>query len=698
MTVSAKALVWAALAACLTLGAAAYSPAQSSDEPTIPRVKPSASRSIKVDPNEDNPNARYYGGPQNGKPAYAFSADGKFLAAPGGNGYQFTVWDVAAGKSEGVFGQMQPPVSAALSPDGKKMIVTSSQQHGGRVFPVELWDVDKRKKLVDLDEGVNFTPFSAAAFSPDGKIVALGGGFPQRNGQQGQTTMIHFWDVTSGDEVRKFEGPTPPANPDRRQWRMTNIDCMTFSGDGKTLAVVADNKVLLYEVATGKERALLAVLPAKVQTTPNNYGYMPDPLVASVAFSPDGRLLAAACTDGLVRAWDVVSGAELLPAQGHKSEARAVVFSADGKSLLTFGQDNKLLTWSVADLRKPWSVDPAKMTTKVLNDLWDDLRGDDRKALSQALRLMAETPAPTVAFLREKLKPVPAVDSALIQQLIADLRSEEFNQRKKAATELRKFGELALPAMREAQQKAGYDEVLNMLAQTLDMKPPTADQIQTAYGLEVLERIGTDDARKLLGDLAKGAPESNLTRQAQAALDRSPKAAPAGTGSVKLEALWTDMAGDDARKAFQAVRALAARPKEAAPFLRDQLRPLAAAEANDSPERISKLTADLDANDFETRDKASKELGKLGARAEAALKKVLENPPSAEAKRRIEALLVDIGKPKLLGEQLQAGRALEALERMGGDDAHAVLESLGKDAKNRWLKDALADALKRQPQ
>jgi hypothetical protein len=311
---------------------------------------------------------------------------------------------------------------------------------------------------------------------------------------------------------------------------------------------------------------------------------------------------------------------------------------------------------------------------------------------------MAETPAPTVAFLREKLKPVPAVDSAQIQQLITDLRSEEFNQRKKAATELRKFGELALPAMREAQQKAGYDEVLNMLAQTLETKQPTAEQIQTAYGLEVLERIGTDDARKLLGDLAKGAPESTLTRQAQAALDRGPKAAPAGAGSVKLEALWTDLASDDARKAFQAVRALAARPKEAAPFLRDQLRPLAAAETNDSPERIAKLTADLDANDFETRDKASKELAKLGPRAEATLKKALENSPSAEAKRRIEALLVDIGKPKLLGEQLQAGRALEALEWMGGEDAHAVLESLRKDAKNRWLKDALADALKRHAQ
>jgi hypothetical protein len=77
-------------------------------------------------------------------------------------------------------------------------------------------------------------------------------------------------------------------------------------------------------------------------------------------------------------------------------------------------------------------------------------------------------------------------------------------------------------------------------------------------------------------------------------------------------------------------------------------------------------------------DRASKELSRIGPRAEAVLKKALEGSPSAESKRRIEALLQDIGKPKVLTEQLQAGRALEALVRMGSDHGRAALESLDR--------------------
>ena len=58
---------------------------------------------------------------------------------------------------------------------------------------------------------------------------------------------------------------------------------------------------------------------------------------------------------------------------------------------------------------------------------------------------------------------------------------------------------------------------------------------------------------------------------------------------------------------------------------------------------------------------------------------------------------IAIGKPKLSSEQLQASRALEALERMGGDESREALERLAKDAKNRWVKDALADTLRRLP-
>jgi WD40 repeat protein len=319
MSTFGKHLWLAALAVCLPLWAAAPASAQS-DEPAIPRVKPTATRTLKIEWNDpNNPGMRYYRGGGYSAPLYSFSADGKFLATQEANTNQLVVWDIAAGKNEGGFGQSNQTMAIALSPDGKKLITTGSQN--GRNCTVELWDTDKRKKIADLDEGVNFTAFGGAAFSPDGKTVALAG-TPLRNGQAGGI-MIHFWDVASGDEVRKINGPVAGPVQNRRMFRMASVDCMAFAGDGKMLALVSDRKIVLYEVSTGAERAVLATLPGgrAVQPNPYNNGG-PDSVASAMAFSPDGRVLAAACTDGQIRLWDVVTGAELLPATGHKSDVR----------------------------------------------------------------------------------------------------------------------------------------------------------------------------------------------------------------------------------------------------------------------------------------------------------------------------------------------------------------------------------------
>ncbi len=116
---------------------------------------------------------------------------------------------------------------------------------------------------------------------------------------------------------------------------------------------------------------------------------------------------------------------------------------------------------------------------------------------------------------------------------------------------------------------------------------------------------------------------------------------------------------------------------------------------DDGPERIARLIADLDSSEFATREKASEELARLGRRAEEVLKRALQDSPSAEAKKRIEVLLRELGKPRLWPERLQAERSLEVLEWIGTAEARQALKELGQQAKSAWLKTTIAQSLSR---
>src|SRR5262249_28283847 len=155
--------------------------------------------------------------------------------------------------------------------------------------------------------------------------------------------------------------------------------------------------------------------------------------------------LAVACGDGAVRLWDLAEERELPPLVGHRGCVRAVRFLPDGKGLLTFGRDNKLLTWPVESPFRDWRPRPGKLGEKTLQGLWERPLGDG-PAQSGALALRAGAPAQPLPSLRERLKPVAEVPPQKLKDLMANLHSSDFNVRKRAARELRGLGELALPA------------------------------------------------------------------------------------------------------------------------------------------------------------------------------------------------------------------------------------------------------------
>ena len=133
---------------------------------------------------------------------------------------------------------------------------------------------------------------------------------------------------------------------------------------------------------------------------------------------------------------------------------------------------------------------------------------------------------------------------------------------------------------------------------------------------------------------------------------------------------------------------LVAVPERSIPLLKEQL----AADPK-LAEKLPRLIADLDSDEFKVRDKATTELAKLGVLAEPALQKALTANPSLEVRSRIESLLEPFDN--WAGMPLQTWRALAVLERIGSDDARQVLDGLAKGDPDARLTQEAKAALER---
>jgi hypothetical protein len=146
------------------------------------------------------------------------------------------------------------------------------------------------------------------------------------------------------------------------------------------------------------------------------------------------------------------------------------------------------------------------------------------------MRKLMTAPSETVAHLRQHIQPVPGPDAKRLTSLIADLDSETFVTRDMGMKELTKIGDLAGPALREALEKSPSAEVRRRIEQLLGKLEnigASGERLRQARAVEVLERIGTSEAREMLGKLAEGAPGAWLTREAKASFERLQQGHPA---------------------------------------------------------------------------------------------------------------------------------------------------------------------------
>ncbi len=157
----------------------------------------------------------------------------------------------------------------------------------------------------------------------------------------------------------------------------------------------------------------------------------------------------------------------------------------------------------------------------------------------------------------------------------------------------------------------------------------------------------------------------------------------------QLDACWRALADESAAKAYAAVWALAAAPEQAVPFLRKQLPPGQRPDAK----TVAKLIADLGSDEFRVRDRATRELSKLGDTGALALRQALEAKPELEMRRRLQTLLDQARE--WTPEHLREHRAIQALEHIGSRQTLEVLQGIAEGVPEARRTEEAKEALRR---
>jgi hypothetical protein len=158
-----------------------------------------------------------------------------------------------------------------------------------------------------------------------------------------------------------------------------------------------------------------------------------------------------------------------------------------------------------------------------LETRWNALYAADGAGAFTAITGLTHAPNATVPFLDRLLKIPEDVNADVIDRLIVDLDARRFPTRKKAQEDLEKIGAKAIPALKKALDRQASEEIKKRAQELLDKlqgATRTPPQLQAARAIEVLERIGTTEAKAVLERLSKGPAWSLEAIESRAALER----------------------------------------------------------------------------------------------------------------------------------------------------------------------------------
>jgi WD40 repeat protein/serine/threonine protein kinase len=246
-----------------------------------------------------------------------FSVDGKTLIS-GGFLNELKVWKLTQKKEAiKVYGHSGDVRAVTFTPDGNYFISSSEDK------TIKIWDFQTRLEIATL--AGHTKAVTALAVEPSGQILVSGS----------DDKTIRLWDLESTEEIIAIDAHS------------SYVQSIAFSPDGNTFASGAcDNTIKVWNLA---QILTSAASPENFEalyvTLSGHSSY-----VYSVAFSPNGRLLASGDFDGKILLWNLGTQEIIHTFSGHTSGASysvAVAFSPDWYTLVSGGPDNTIKIWDI---------------------------------------------------------------------------------------------------------------------------------------------------------------------------------------------------------------------------------------------------------------------------------------------------------------------------------------------------------------
>jgi WD40 repeat protein len=573
----------------------------------------------------------------------AFSPDGKTLAAGGGGPDAIHLYNAATGELRLAVGKSADAV--AFSPDGKILATANTDIH--------LWEASTGRELRKIEGRGGW--FRALAFARDSQTLVSGG----------DDGSVRLWTVAGGEEL-----PSLPGHRGR-------IWGLAWLPDGKTLASHAtDHTVRLWQTETGREVRRFDMAPYLTEPWQRQTDH-DVPFPQALAVSPDGTLLAVRGMDQNIYLWRPTKTGERPPLKRHHYPIHAVAFAPDGRTLASIDQEGRICLWDPGRdrLLREWDCltgrheragsllflpDGKTVVTGQTGRLrlWDAASGEEVGQVP--LREVGPLSYPSSLAITPdgQLLAVAGIDrqaAIFLYHLPSRLRVRELRGHKRQAHAV------AFSADGRLLASAGDED-----GSVCVWEVASGEQVLCFQGQEAVWALAfSPDGLRL----ASGGVDQTITVWDLLAPAHTPVARPAAP-----EQLWHDLAESGAAAAYEAVCRLTLRPREAVALLRQHLQPV----SEQKRKKVAQLLADLDAADFQVRERAAQALLGLVWEMEPELRRALAETASAEVRRRLETILAARGDGRPSAEFLRQVRALQVLEWVGSAEAQELVRELAR--------------------